>query len=67
MGYDVFQRKVNALIVKAGGKIKVKFSCDTDKGQFFANCSDGTTIIGNRSSLKVTVRFGSGHQAMTAI
>lgn len=67
MSYDVFQRKVNALIVKAGGKITVKFSHDADKGKFFANCSDGTTIIGNQSSLKVTVRFGSGHQAMTAI
>jgi len=67
MSYDVFQRKVNALIVKAGGKITVKFSHDADKGKFVANCSDGTTIIGNQSGLKVTVRFGSGHQAMASI
>jgi len=67
MSYEVFERKVNALIVKAGGKVKVRFHRDTDKGQFFANCSDGTTIIGNESSLKVTVRFGSGHQAMASI
>lgn len=67
MSYDVFIRKVNALIVKAGGKITVDFSNDTDNGKFFANCSDGTTIIGNQSSLKVTVRFGSGHQAMASI
>ncbi len=67
MSYEVFRRKVNALIAKAGGNIRVRFSSDTDKGRFYANCSDGTTIIGNPGRLKVTVRFGSGHQAMTAI
>ena len=67
MSYEVFERKVNALIKKAGGKITVLFHNDTDKGKFFANCSDGTTIIGNPKSLKVTVRFGSGHQAMATI
>ena len=67
MSYEVFERKVNALIKKAGGKITVRFRNDTDKGKFFANCSDGTVIIGNPASLKVTVRFGSGHQAMATI
>lgn len=67
MSYEVFERKVNALIQKAGGDIAVRFHNDTDKGKFFANCSDGTTIIGNRDSLKVTVQFGSKHQAMAAI
>lgn len=67
MSYEVFKRKVNALIAKAGGNIRVRFSNDNDKGRFFANCSDGTTIIGNPDSLKVTVRFGSGHQSMAAI
>jgi len=67
MSYEVFRRRVNALIVRAGGGIKVRFSEDTEKGKFFANCSDGTTIIGNPSSLKVTVQYGSGHQAMATI
>lgn len=67
MSYEVFRRKVNALIEKAGGKITVQFHNDTDKGKFFANCSDGTVIIGNQNNLKVTVRYGSGHQAMAAI
>ena len=67
MSYEVFERKVNALIKKAGGKITVLFHNDTDKGKFFAIFSDGTTIIGNPKSLKVTVRFGSGHQAMATI
>ncbi len=67
MSYEVFRRKVNALVAKAGGNISVRFSRDDDKGKFFANCSDGTTIIGNMASLKVTVRFGRGHQATAAI
>lgn len=67
MSYEVFRRKVNALISRTGGNISVRFHNDADKGRFFANCSDGTTIIGNPSSLKVTVRYGSGHQAMAAI
>jgi len=67
MSYEVFQHKVNALIARVGGGIKVRFNNDTDKGRFFANCSDGTTIIGRPSTLKVTVRYGSGHQAMATI
>ena len=67
MSYEVFQRKVNALIARVGGGVKVRFNNDTDKGKHYANCSDGTTIIGNESCLKVTVRWGSGHQAMATI
>lgn len=67
MSYEVFKRRVNALIDHAGGGIEVCFNNDTENGRFFANCSDGTTIIGRPSSLKVTVRYGSGHQAMAAI
>lgn len=65
--YEGFQIKVTALVGRAGGDISVRFFNDTDNGKFFANCSDGTTIIGNSSSVKVTVRFGSGHQAMTEL
>ena len=67
MSYEVFRRKVKALIQKAGGHIDVRFSSDPDKGKFFANCSDGTTIIGNSTSLRVAVRWGSGHQSVAAI
>lgn len=67
MSFDSFKQKVTALIHRAGGDIGVRFNNDTDKGRYFANCSDGTTIIGCPSSLKVTVRFGSGHQAMATI
>lgn len=67
MNYERFKARVNTLIARAGGGISVRFSRDPDKGRFFANCSDGTTIVGNQSSLKVTVKFGSGHQAMATI
>jgi len=67
MAYEAFQNRVKALIKRAGGNISVRFFNDTEKGKFFANCSDGTTIIGCPSSIKVTVRFGSGHQALAEI
>ena len=67
MSYEVFKRKVNALINRADAGIKVRFHHDAEHGRFFAKFSDGTTIIGNSSAMKVTVRFGSGHQAMAAI
>ena len=67
MSFTVFQSKVNALIRRAGGGIKVRFEHDTDKGRFCANCSDGTMIIGNPTSLRVTVNFGSGHTAMVTL
>lgn len=66
MSYEVFRRKVNALANRVGMR-SVRFNNDTEKGKYFANFPDGTTIIGNSASLRVTVKFGSGHQAMAAI
>lgn len=69
MSYEVFQRKVNALIDRANSKateiISVVFT--TDIGKHIANCSDGTIIIGNESGNRVTVRWGSGHQSLATI
>lgn len=67
MSYEVFKRKVNALIVKAGGDIDVRFSTDSDKGRHCANCSDGTTIVGSDSCLRVSVKWGSGHRSLAEI
>lgn len=67
MSYAIFQQRVTALIGRAGGGITVRFREDRDKGRFFANCSDGTTIIARPGSMSVTVRYGSGHQSMTAL
>lgn len=68
MSYEVFKAKVNALIKRAGGGIKVWFSRDSEQGKHYANCSDGTVIIGSKSCMKVTVRWnGRNHQSMVAI
>lgn len=61
MSYEVFKRRVNALINRAGGGIKVRFSTDSDKVRFFANCSDGTTIIGDERCMRVEVRWNGGN------
>lgn len=67
MSFETFIQKVSALIARVNDGTTVRFHHDEEKGRYYANCSDGTTIIGNSSALKVTVRFGSGHQAMAAI
>jgi hypothetical protein len=67
MGYDDFQKGIANLIQRAGGNIRVRFFNDTEKGKYIAKFSDGTTVVGRPSSLKVTVSYGSGHQAMTTI
>lgn len=65
MTFEVFQSKVNTLIARAGGNIRVRFSIED--GRFFARCSDGTTIITNAECPKVKVKWGSGHVAYAAI
>lgn len=67
MSYKDFQNRVNALIKRAGGGIDVGFSNDTEKGIYYATCSDDTVIVGNSQNLKVTVNFGSGHKALATI
>lgn len=67
MGYEAFKARVNALIERSNAGICVRFSTDNEKGKHYANCSDGTTIIGNLSGLKVTVKWGSGHTSMAVI
>lgn len=65
MAYQVFQNKVNALINRAGGNTSVRFS--SEDGRHIARCSDGTTIIGSASCLRVKVLWGSGHTALAHI
>lgn len=67
MSYDVFKRKVNALIRNAKLNTKVRFHNDTDKGKYIAYCGDDVQIIGTPCGLKVTVKWGSGHTAMASI
>ena len=67
MSYEMFQSKIHSLINKAGGGISVEFSSDADTGRHFANCSDGTTIIGNQACMRVEVRWGSGHKSLATV
>ena len=66
MTFERFKTHINGFIAKAGGSIAVRFN-HTDDGRHYANCSDGTVITGNSHSLKLTVRYGSGHQAMAEV
>lgn len=65
MSYEVFKRKVNAIIEKAGGNMNVSFS--TNDGTHIARFSDGTTIKANVSCLRMSVRWGSGHTAIATV
>lgn len=67
MSYQVFQKRVNALINKAGGGISVRFSTDNEKGIHTAVCSDGCKIVGSASCLRVKVSWGSGHTAFATL
>lgn len=65
MSYEVFQNQVRKLISKVDDQMPVHFR-ESDDGRYFAD-ADGITIIGRAGSLKVTVRYGSGHQMMTIL
>lgn len=65
MSYECFKAKVNALIRRSGEGIVVKFS--NNSGKHYAVCSNGTTITGNPSSLKITVKWGKNHMSMATI
>lgn len=68
MSYEVFRQRVNALINRAGGKIKVRFSTDSEEGKHYAICSDGTMITGNKLCKRVEVRWnGKNHRSVVAI
>lgn len=68
MSYEVFQKRVNALIRRMNGpKPTVSFHHDSEHGKHYADFSDGTTIIGNTIAKNVMVKWGSGHRATTTI
>lgn len=68
MSYEVFQKRVNALVDRMKGyKHTVNFRHDAERGKHYANFSDGTTIIGNTIAKNVMVKWGSGHCATATI
>lgn len=66
MSYEGFCKRVAMLLDRVGG-ITAEITNDTESGKYIAVCSDGTTITGNSKSLKATIRYGSGHQAMALL
>lgn len=56
MSYEAFKARVNEIINRSDN-IKVWFS--TENGKHYANCSDGTTIIGSESRLNITARWNN--------
>lgn len=65
-GYRRFCKQVDGYLSKAGlPSERVNFSQDRDKLQYSARIkSQGLTILGRPSGLSLTIRFGSGHQAV---
>lgn len=63
MAYDVFESKMNGLAKASGTEV----SCRTYKGNHRAKFSDGTVIFANNSSSKISVRWGSGHEAYASV
>jgi hypothetical protein len=72
IGFDLFVAKIHALMRKSGYMRPEAFvRCYEDNGLFVARLHDGTRITANASQdttgFRITVRFGSGHQAMSVI
>ena len=67
MTYEDFIARISALIAKAGGDIRARFFNDTERGLYRCSCSDGTVITGHPSGLRITIRYGSGHQMMATL
>ena len=65
-GYRRFCRQVDRYMVNAGiPSERVVFGKSKARLQYYANiASENMTIMGRPSGLSLTVKFGSGHQAM---
>lgn len=70
MAFENFKKRVMSIIDMTNeksppgkGEIKVRFHEDKEGGKFYANISDGTRIVGNSTSAKLTYIWGSGHMA----
>lgn len=62
MSYDKFVACAEKIAREKPG-ITVRVFKDSEKDLFTARFSDGMVILGNPTSLKLTARWGSGHQA----
>ena len=68
MDYVRFQKEILGFIGESGVSSKVFFDFDEDKSRFEASIPEQELFItGRPSGLSLTVRFGSGHQAMIPV
>jgi len=68
MNYEDFQQEILGWIGESGINSWVFFNFDEDKQRFEATLPDeGITFFGRPNGLSITVRFGSGHQAMVPV
>lgn len=68
MDYKGFQQEILGFIGESGITSKVFFDFDEDKNRFESRIPEqGLFITGRPAGLSLTVRFGSGHQAMIPI
>lgn len=68
MDYKGFQQEILGFVGESGILSRVFFDFDEDKNRFEARIPDeGLFITGRPSGLSLTVRFGSGHQAMIPV
>lgn len=65
MSYRDFQIRVTARLARSNTGITARFF--NRDGKHIAKCSDGSTIIGNSTSYRVLVMWGSGHRAFATI
>lgn len=61
MSFEAFKKIVRTICAKSGGGIRPQFS--QEDGKYIARYDD-VVMSGNSGTYGITVRWGSGHQAM---
>ena len=68
MSYETFISRVTEYLTASGESHEsVMFSHDFEKGRHIALCPGGIKIFGNTISPRITVKWGSGHQATARV
>lgn len=66
MSFEAFCKGTQALATETNALISTRN--DTEKGKYIARYSDGTVIVGNPSSFRLTVRWNQNqHQAAAVL
>lgn len=61
MKYQDFVDGITEIASRSGEDVKIKF--DNNDGKYTGIASNGVRFFGNSKTLKITVRWGSGHTA----